>query len=93
MLVLEIITYMFIAALIVLLLSFAIFGVFYLVHFHFRRCKHCGHIMEYKGLKPDGDNGYYLFHCPECGNWEKIVAEEFYQEANEDLHRINPNNL
>ena len=48
--------------------------------FHWRPCRHCGHHMEYKGLKEDDKEGHYLFHCPYCGAWEQIPKEEFFRD-------------
>ena len=47
--------------------------------FHTRHCKHCGHRMEYKGLKDDEDTGHFLFHCHKCGAWEQIPKSELYR--------------
>ena len=47
----------------------------YIMWFHGKRCKHCKHTMEYRGLKPDENNGHYLFHCPHCG--DGIVKETY----------------
>ena len=44
----------------------------YIIYFYRHSCKHCGHSMEYKGLKEDNDGGHYLFQCPHCGAWEQI---------------------
>ena len=49
----------------------------YILHFYNHLCKHCGHSMEYKGLKEDDREGHYLFHCPKCGAWEQIPKEVF----------------
>ena len=48
-----------------------------ILHFHMHPCKHCGHSMEYKGLKEDNEDGHYLFHCPNCGAWEQIPKNVF----------------
>ena len=68
-----------------------IYGVHYFTWFHLRSCKHCGHYMEYKGLKEDNDEGHYLFHCPHCGAWEQIPKHEFFREA-ENIDFTNPYN-
>ena len=52
-------------------------GLKLLVLFRFRPCKHCGHILKYRGLKEDSDNGHYLFYCPHCGAWEQIPKNVF----------------
>ena len=67
-------------AFVLFLFAFAIIGVQLLVWFQMRPCKHCGHTLEYKGLKEDSDNGHYLFHCPKCGAWEQIPKEEFFRQ-------------
>ena len=67
--------------------AFAVIGIQYLVWFHWRGCKHCGHTMEYRGLKDDNDNGHYLFHCPHCGAWQQIPKEQFFR----DIENCNPN--
>lgn len=60
-------------------ISLVILGIRILNLFNFRKCK-CGHIMAYRGLKEDGSDGYYLFHCKHCGAWEKISKEDFCNE-------------
>ena len=55
-----------------------------------RKCKHCKHYMEYKGLKEDNNNGHYLFHCPNCGAWERIPKEDFYYNTNKDFKYNEP---
>lgn len=49
----------------------------YIFYFHMHQCKHCGHRMEYKGLKKDDEEGHYLFHCHHCGAWEQIPKNVF----------------
>ena len=44
----------------------------YIFYFHMPKCKRCGHIMEYKGLKEDAGEDFYLFHCHHCGAWKQI---------------------
>lgn len=75
-----------VVALIFMLVLF--FVLQYLCWFHWRPCKHCGHNMEYKGLKEDSDNGHYLFHCPKCGSWESIPHDEFLNSIDKGF---NPN--
>lgn len=81
-----------IVALLFMLVLFActIFVFQYLCWFHWRPCKHCGHNMEYRGLKEDSDNGHYLFHCPKCGAWEQIPREEFLRDCDKSM---NPNDI
>ena len=74
-------------AIFIFFFAFAVIGLQYIVWFHWRTCKYCSHNMEYKGLKEDGDNSHYLFHCPHCGAWEQIPKEEFFR----DLDKFNPN--
>lgn len=57
--------------------AFAIIGMQLLVWFQWKPCKHCGHTLEYKGLKEDKEEGHYLFHCPHCGAWEQIPKSTF----------------
>ena len=57
--------------------AFMYIALIYLSWFKLRRCKHCNHILEYRGLKPDENNGHYLFHCTHCGAWEQVPKEEF----------------
>lgn len=57
--------------------TFMYIAIVYISWFRWRRCKHCNHTLEYKGLKPDNENGHYLFHCPNCGAWEHVPKEEF----------------
>ena len=52
----------------------------YVMYFHLHSCKRCNHIMEYKGLKENGKEGYYLFHCPKCGAWEQIPKDVLSQD-------------
>jgi hypothetical protein len=62
----------------------------YVSWFHWRKCSHCNHNMEYKGLR-EGERGYhYLFHCTHCGAWEQIPREEFIRSCDEDC---NPNKV
>ena len=49
----------------------------YIFYFHMHQCKHCGHSMEYKGLKEDDEGGHYSFHCHHCGAWEQISKNIF----------------
>lgn len=61
----------------------------YLSWFKLKPCKHCGHKMEYKGLKEDGKNGYYLFHCKKCNSWEEIPKDIFIRDLDkEDLEEV-----
>lgn len=64
----------------VVLATGAVLVTKYLMWFHYRPCKYCGHSMEYKGLKEGGGSGHYLFHCPKCGAWEEISQEMFLRE-------------
>ena len=66
---------------VLLIVAFAVisFLVQYTVWFHWRNCKHCGHVLKYRGLKEDGKGGYHLFHCPKCDNWESVPREEFFK--------------
>lgn len=61
---------------------FAFIGIRLYLVFHRHRCKNCNHIMEYKGLKEDDDNGHYLFYCPKCGAWKQVPREEFLNTNN-----------
>lgn len=49
----------------------------YLIMFHCRRCKHCGHIMEYRGEKEHKEGNVFLFQCPNCGAWDEVPVIEF----------------
>ena len=72
---------------VVLIVCF-VFVTHYLMWFHCKLCKYCNHTMEYKGLKEDGCNGHYLFHCPKCGAWEEIAKEDFFRDVDKGF---NPN--
>lgn len=76
-LLLQIILAIAIAILIITGSAFIVFSLYYLSWFHWRPCKHCGHHMEYKGLKGDEDEGHYLFNCSHCGAWQQIPRQEF----------------
>ena len=71
--------------------AFVIYGLHYISWFHLRPCKHCGHHMDYKGLKDDEHGGHFLFHCTHCGAWEQIPKQEFFREA-EKMNYSNPYN-
>lgn len=79
----------FIIAAIIMVAAFACLIVVlqYIMWFHGKQCKHCKHTMEYRGLKPDENNGHYLFHCPHCGAWQQIPREQFFR----DLTDCKPN--
>lgn len=64
-------------AFVLLLGAAAIVTVPYVLYFHCHYCKHCGHRMEYRGLKGDDKNGHHLFHCPKCGAWEEVPKDVF----------------
>lgn len=83
MIILEIIGIIFAAVILIAFAAFFIFGLHYISWFHWRPCKHCGHSMEFKGLKPDENNGHYLFHCPKCGAWQQIPKEDFFRQIDE----------
>lgn len=71
-----------------LLAAFLILVLQYLLFFHWRNCKYCGHTMKYKGLKEDNNNGHYLFHCEHCGAWEQIPKEEFFRQCDNPIDEI-----
>lgn len=52
----------------------------YLIMFHCRRCKHCGHIMEYRGEKERKEGNIFLFQCPNCGAWDEVPVIEFERQ-------------
>ena len=88
----EILLYV-IESILLAILCFAIFlffivGLKLLVWFQFRTCKHCGNTLRYLGLKEDGSESHYLFHCEHCGAWEQVIKEELFQECDKDC---NPN--
>ena len=62
----------------------------YITWFRWRQCPHCGHNMEYKGLKEGEAGQHYLFHCPKCNSWKQIAKEEFIRNCDKDC---NPNVL
>ena len=37
--------------------------------------------MVYKGMIEDHNEEYYLFHCSDCGTWEKIERAEFFRDV------------
>lgn len=47
-----------------------------LIYFNSRKCKYCGSVMDYKGLKNDNCDPHYLFHCPKCKAWEQVPVTE-----------------
>ncbi len=61
------------------LLTFIIIS-YYTFWFFFSRCKNCGHIMLYRGFRNRENDGFHLFHCKHCGNWEKVSTNQFLQE-------------
>lgn len=78
----------FLVALVMILFACFIFTIQYIWMYHCHRCKHCGHFMEFRGLKEDKDEGHFLFHCRECGAWEEIPKEEFLRHYEQEY---NPN--
>jgi phage FluMu protein Com len=62
--------------LMIILLGSLLFTFQYIWQYKCHRCKHCGHFMAFKGLKEEGDDAHYLFHCPKCGAWEQIQKGE-----------------
>ena len=50
----------------------------FLLLFHARRCKYCGHYMSFKGYRKDEEKEYFNFHCEECGAWEKLERDELF---------------
>ena len=75
-----------IAVFILVVLFFISLGFKLLVWFNFRECKHCKHIMRYKGFRDDENGGYYIFHCKQCGAWEHIPKKEFFHNCNKDCN-------
>ena len=75
----------FLIFLFVVLAAVCIISLNLLTFFHLHKCKHCRHTMEYKGLKEDGGNGYYLFYCEHCGVWEQIPREEFFRQCDNSI--------
>lgn len=75
---LNFIGYILLAVLLLLFVIACISIIQYLYTFYCHKCKHCGGIMEYKGLKEDMDNGHFLFHCSHCGAWEEIPKNEIF---------------
>ena len=88
-LLLQIILFIIIALLFIIGSAVIIFTLHYFSWFHWRPCKHCGHHMEYKGLKEDTGDGHFLFHCPHCGAWQQIPKQEFLHEI-EKIDVTNP---
>lgn len=76
------------AVIVIALLLFLIVAFKLIVWFNLKPCKHCKHIMEYKGLKEDKDNGHYLFHCKHCGAWEQVPRKQLIRDCDKDC---NPN--
>ena len=56
----------------------------YLHTFHHRKCKHCGKVMEFKGLKEDNKEGHFLFHCNECGAWESVPKQDMFRSYDKE---------
>jgi hypothetical protein len=54
----------------------------FILCFHNRKCKHCNRSMEFKGLRENDDEEYFLFHCNHCGAWEQVTKEEFFRSTN-----------
>ena len=71
----------FTAIILVLFITFSLVIFRFLRFFHWHKCKHCHHTMNYKGLKEDDNSGHYLFHCPKCGAWEQIPREKFFRQC------------
>lgn len=46
--------------------------------FYRRKCKHCNHHLDYRGLRDDKNNGHYLFHCSKCGAWEQVPRKGYF---------------
>ena len=78
---------MFIAVVICIVFIFALafIGSQLLIQFNCRKCKFCHHIMDYKGLREDNNNGHYLFHCPKCGAWEQVPKENLFHDTEQEM--------
>ena len=69
----------------ILLMAFIFLSMQFLLFFKWRKCNHCHHTMEYKGMKEDDNNGHYLFHCPKCGAWEQVPKEDFFRQCDNPI--------
>jgi hypothetical protein len=58
------------------------------IWFQDRSCKKCGHHLDYRGYRQDGEDEGYLFYCPHCHSWEKIPSSEFVNNVNETCNKI-----
>jgi hypothetical protein len=74
--------------LIVLGAAALVIGLHYSLFFLRKKCKHCNHVMEYKGLKEDNKKGHYLFHCEHCGAWEQVPKEEFFRQCDNPIENL-----
>ncbi len=50
-----------------------------MIMFHARRCKHCGHVMEFKKHNAVGKEETFDFHCTHCGAWERVSKQEMLE--------------
>ena len=79
------------AIVIIVIILGLIFSAQYLVWFHCKPCKHCGHTLEYRGIIRGKDEEIVYFECPKCGRKEMIPKQEFFKDC--DKAEYNPNNL
>ncbi len=79
------------AIFIVAILFILIFVLQYIVWFHCKPCKHCGHTLEYRGILHEDGKELILFECPKCGQREVVSEHEFYRDC--EKSEYNPNNL
>ena len=80
----NILGYVLIVILVLLCITASISIIQYLYAFHRRKCKHCGSILEYKGLKENEKESHFLFHCKNCGAWEEVPKEEMFRNCDYD---------
>lgn len=44
---------------------------------NWHKCPRCGKKMKLSHIHEEYGHHYYKFHCPYCGAWDEIEAEEF----------------
>lgn len=70
--------------LLLMLIGGLMFTVNYIWMYRCHKCPHCGHFMNFKGIREDNNGGHLLFHCPKCGAWHQPTRKEFFGEEGED---------
>lgn len=52
--------------------------------FHARKCRHCGHTLDFKGYHEERRGSHYKFYCRHCNSWENIDRNELFRDGEEE---------